>query len=110
MRGGGEISMKFFNCAIKRAFSFFLIFAFIMISAPSFAQDTDSLDGSTEEDPTDRLIEQYEGTAVGKVLAWLLDEERKYLIVPIASSGPDTGILVGLTCTTPTSGTRTSGI
>ncbi len=89
--------MGYFGSAFRRAFSFIVIITFLMIAAPSFAQDTESLDGSTEEDPTDRLLEQYEGTAVGRVLAWLLDEERKYLIVPIASSGPDTGILVGLT-------------
>jgi outer membrane protein assembly factor BamA len=69
------------------------------ISFPCICQEESASEGPpSEEQELDDIKEQMEDVPyVGPFVKWLFNEDRKYFVMPIISSGPDTGILVGIT-------------
>jgi len=70
------------------------LFLFLFVPA-GFAQEEEG-EVVGEENARDQILKEYEGTRLGKALEWVLDEDRKYFILPVVSSGPDSGWMVGV--------------
>lgn len=73
-----------------------LLVVLLIFPSASIAQDEPEDQPPSREEMRDEVLEQYKGTPLGSILEWLLDEDRKYFIVPVVSTGPDTGWMLGL--------------
>jgi outer membrane protein assembly factor BamA len=90
----------------RRATWFYLWFAILFLiligiqaraeEAPPAEPPTDQPAEPSQDDAEKQVLDKLERTPIGPVVKWLFNEKRKYFVMPIISSGPDTGILGGI--------------
>ncbi len=75
----------------------FLALFILLIPCLAFSGEPVVTEGDTATaDTREQLLDRYKETPMGSFLEWLFDEDRKYFAIPVISSGPDTGWLLGL--------------
>lgn len=88
--------MELFSKARARCFIFIIGLMVFFLANGVLAQEEESAEEGSEDSGSE-IIDRLEDTPLGPAIKWLFDEDRKYFFIPIVSSGPDTGLILGVT-------------
>ena len=74
----------------------FSVLIFTSLRLPARAEETPPPAEPSEKEAQKETLNKLKRTPFGPVVKWLFNEKRKYFVLPVVSSGPDTGWLGGI--------------